>query len=94
MTMAGGGEVHVAGLVVHAYPEAIDSVTKALDSVPGAHVHAASRDGKLVVTIEAAHAGEIADRTCYIQTIDGVHAAAMVYQHSEPEAAMDDEVEL
>ena len=46
------------------------------------------------MTIEAAHAEAIAERVCLIQTMDGVLAAALVYQHAEPEASMDDEVEL
>jgi nitrate reductase NapD len=94
MTMGPGAEVHVAGLVVHAYPEALAGVEQYLRTEPGAHVHASTPDGKLVVTLEATHADAIADALCRIQTFDGVLAAALVYQHSEPAAAMDDEVEL
>jgi len=94
MTMAATAEVHVAGLVVRAHPAVVAVVAECLGKVAGTHVHAATADGKLVVTIEAAGADEIADRMCRIQTTDGVLAAALVYQHSEPAAAMDDEVEL
>ena len=92
--MALATETHIVGLVVRAHPESVDRVAQSLRKVAGAHVHAATPDGRCVVTIEAAYAEEIADRVCRIQTMDGVLAAALVYQHTEPEAAMDDEVEL
>lgn len=87
-------EVHVAGLVVHAYPDAVARVERAVRAIPGAEVHAASRDGKLVVTLEAAGSDAVADAMVRIQTLDGVLAAALVYQHSESAAAMNDEVDL
>ena len=86
-------EVHVAGLVVHAYPEAITRVERALRAIAGVDVHASSRDGKLVVTLEAPGEAEIADALVRIQTLDGVLAAALVYQHSESASAMNDEVD-
>jgi nitrate reductase NapD len=92
--MPASAEIHVAGLVVRTYPEAVAVVTEFLGSVSGTQVHAGTADGRLVVTIEAAGADEIAERICRIQTTDGVLAAALVYQHSEPAATMDDEVEL
>jgi len=94
MAMPAGSEVHVAGLVVHAYPEALAVVRQYIANEPGGRVHASTPDGKLIVTLEAAHADAIADALCRIQTFDGVLAAALVYQHSEPAADMDDEVEL
>ena len=87
-------EVHVAGLVVHAYPEAVPGVERALREIAGAEVHAVSRDGKLVVTLEATSGGAIADAMVRIQTLDGVLAAALVYQHTETASAMNDEVDL
>lgn len=87
-------EVHVAGLVVHAYPEAVPRVERALRAFAGVDVHAASRDGKLVVTMESTGAGAIADALVRIQALDGVLAAALVYQHTEPASAMNDEVDL
>ena len=89
-----GAEVHIAGLVVHALPEAADRVKRRLERVPGARVHAASADGKLVVTIESTTADAIAAELVRLQTLDDVLAASLVYQHCEPAAAMEDEVDL
>lgn len=87
-------EVHVAGLVVHARPEAVPRIERALCALPGAEVHATSRDGKLVVTLEADGNGAIADAIVHIQALDDVLAASLVYQHSESASAMNDEVDL
>ena len=87
-------EVHVAGLVVHAYPDAVPRVARAVRAIPGADVHAESRDGKLVVTLEAGDDAAIADAIVRLQTLPGVLAAALVYQHSESASDMDAEVDL
>ena len=86
-------ETHVAGLVVHAYPDATERVAAAIVEFAGAQVHASSADGKLVVTLEADGADAMADFICRIQTLPGVLAAALVYQHSEDAAAMDEEMD-
>jgi len=87
-------EVHIAGFVVRAYPAATDAVTGALRRMPGVVVHAGTFDGKIVATIEAPSAGAVADSLCRIQTLDGVLAAALVYQHIETVAEMDQEVDI
>jgi nitrate reductase NapD len=86
-------ELHVAGLVVHAYPEACDRIAKAIGRRDGARVHARSADGKLVVTLEAEGSEAIAAAVADIQRIEGVLAASLVYQHSESVSAMQDEVD-
>ena len=85
-------EVHVAGVVVHAYPEAVARVVSAVETHAGARVHAQSRDGKLVVTLEADDADTIAAAIVEINRIEGVLAASLVYQHAESASSMDEEV--
>ena len=87
-------EVHVAGFVVRAYPAAVPRVAAALATMPGVQVHAATDEGKLVVTAEADNAATITDTLCRIQTHDGVLSAALVYQHIESTEDMNEEVEL
>ena len=60
--------------------------------LPGAEVHATSADGKLVVTLEAPSAREIAARIDEIQQLDAVLSASLVYQHNESLEAMMEEV--
>ena len=49
-------------------------------------------EGKLVVTLEAASAREIAGRMEQIQSLEHVISAALVYQHNEALEAMMEEV--
>ena len=46
-------ELHIASLVVHAAPRRLEGVARVVAALPGALVHAASANGKLVVTLEA-----------------------------------------
>lgn len=75
-------EMHIAGVVVRATPARIDAVRRAVAAFPGAEIHAED-NGKLVVTIEAASAGELAERVTEIGRLDGVLSAAPVYHHAE-----------
>lgn len=75
-------ELHVAGIVVHALPARMAEVRRAIASIAGAEIHAEG-NGKLVVTVEATGAIDLADRVTAIGRLDGVLAAAPVYHHAE-----------
>jgi nitrate reductase NapD len=85
-------ELHIAGIVVHARPERVQRVAEAIRGLSGADIHATSADGKLVVTLEAPSAREIAARMDEIQQLDAVLSASLVYQHIESLEAMMEEV--
>lgn len=85
-------ELHIASLVVHAAPRRLDGIAGAVAALPGARVHASSANGKLVVTLEAATAEEMAQAVSRIQRIDGVLSAALVYQCADSLEAMNEEV--
>ena len=85
-------ELHIAGIVVHARPERVQRVAEAIRGLSGADIHATSADGKLVVTLEAPSAREIAARMDEIQQLDAVLSASLVYQHNESLEAMMEEV--
>ena len=87
-----GKELHIAGIVVHAQPERVHQVAAAIRDLSGAEIHATSADGKLVVTLEAPGAREIAARMDEIQHFDAVLSASLVYQHSESLEAMMEEM--
>ena len=87
-----GKELHIAGIVVHARPERVERVAGAIRGLSGAEIHATSADGKLVVTLEAPSAREIAARMDEIQQLDAVLSASLVYQHNESLEAMMEEV--
>jgi nitrate reductase NapD len=85
-------ELHVAGIVAHAYPEEVARVALAITRFAGAEVHATAPDGKLIITLEAPSAREIAAQIEALQRLEGVLSASLVYQHNEPLAAMMEEV--
>jgi len=85
-------ELHIAGILVHALPESMQRVADSIAGLRGAEIHAASRDGKLVVTLEAPSAREIAACMDDIRRLDGVLSASLVYQHNEALEAMMEEV--
>ena len=85
-------ELHIAGIVVHAQPGSVERVAASIAGLPGTEVHAASPDGRLVVTLEAPGAREIAARMDCIQRLDAVLSASLVYQHNESLEAMMEEV--
>ena len=85
-------ELHIAGIVVHVLPQSVQQVVEAIAGWPGVEVHATGRDGKMVVTLEAPGAREIAARMDEIRHLPAVLSASLVYQHNETLEAMMEEV--
>jgi periplasmic nitrate reductase NapD len=78
-----GCEFHVAGVVVYACVESLNDVIHALEALPGAHIHGASHDGKIVLTLEGERSSHIAEQLSAAQAIPHVVSVALVYQHGE-----------
>lgn len=85
-------ELHIASLVVHSTPRRRESVAHVIAALPGALVHAASENGKLVVTLEAATSDAMSAMVSSIQRSDGVLSAALVYQCADSLESMNEEV--
>ncbi len=75
--------MNISGVLIYARPEQVEVVTMQLVKIPGVEVHAASPEGRLVLTIEAAHAGQMADTLVACQNVANVLSAAMIYHHDE-----------
>jgi nitrate reductase NapD len=86
-------EVHIAGVIVHADPASIAPVREQIQCIPRARVHAAGQDGRMVVTLETDSTPRTLDYMDAIRALPGVLNVALVYQHAEPVAAMDEEIE-
>ena len=82
--MSGG--VNIAGVLVHARADALDSVREGLAGLPGVDLHQTMEGGRLVVTIEDVEGHSAADTILAVHRIPGVIAAALVYHHFEPDA--------
>ncbi len=86
-------EIHVAGLIVHASRASAAAVCAHIARLPKAQVHAAYAYGRLVVTLETSTTQRALDCMDALRALPGVLNVALVYQHAEPAAAMDEEVE-
>ncbi len=75
--------MHISSIVAHVVPTAALRVRAAIDSVAGLEIHAATDDGKLVVTIEAPSEGESVALMDQVRALDGVIAVAMVFHQCE-----------
>lgn len=85
-------DLHITSLVVHVLPQALAPVAAGIVTIKGAQVHGSHPAGKLVVTLEAAHAREILDCVSQIEQLDGVINASLVYQHVENWQSLNQEV--
>ena len=79
--------MNISSVIVHAKPTELLSVRGNLEQIPGVEIHAATDDGKLVITIESETDGETASTFDRINVMDGVMSAAMVFHQfeSDPE---------
>ena len=73
----------ICGMLVHARTSQTGSVSARLRALPGVEVHAASGEGRLVVTVEDAGECRCVDTASAIQDVDGVICASLVYQHTD-----------
>lgn len=92
---AGGAaapEVHVAGVLVHARPERALDVGRALAGLEGVEVHDVTPEGRLIVVCECATDRAVFTLIERIREIPGVVDTALVYQHAESAAAMEEEI--
>ena len=75
--------MNISGVLVATMPENIEQLTNELVTLTGVEVHGANEQGKMVVTVETEHEGQMADTVVAIQNLRGVLSAAMIYHHNE-----------
>lgn len=85
-------DVHIASFIVHVVPRHVMAVAARVAALPGAEVHAATPEGKVVVTLEAIGSGPILSTVATIQQLDGVINAALVYQCADSAESMNEEL--
>jgi periplasmic nitrate reductase NapD len=71
-------EIHISSALVHVRPERTKELAAQIAALEGADLHFAE-SGKIIVTLEAATSGAIADRLATIGRLAGVLAATLVY---------------
>ncbi len=75
--------MNISSIIVHAKPSEIPTVRSSLEQIPGVEIHAATDDGKFVVTLETDSDGETAGTFDRINAMAGVMSAAMVFHQYE-----------
>ena len=76
-------DVHIASILVQAWPEKLPGVEADLTRLPGVESHGSAGPGKLVLTIETRSDAELVGRISEIETADGVIAASLVYHQAQ-----------
>ena len=77
--------MNISSLIVHVRPEQLAATQAELRRWPGLQIHAASTDGKVIVTVETANDGETTATFDRINAVAGVMSAALVYHQFEPD---------
>lgn len=77
--------MNIAGVLVHAHPDKLDAVERALGLMSGVEVHQSTGDGRLVITVEDTEAASSGDTILAVHRLDGVLSAALVYHNFEPD---------
>ncbi len=83
-----GHNVHIAGMLIHAKPEALEAAMSVLRDCGAAEIHPTGLVGKLAVVLECAHEREIADCIEQVQAISGVISVSMTSHYIEEAAAL------
>jgi nitrate reductase NapD len=85
-------ESHIAGLLVQTRRERSAGVADALTRIAGIEVRLSGPDGKLIVVCECGSEDEILAAIGRIRDLPHVLNVALVYQHAESAAAMEEEI--
>lgn len=83
-------EIHIAGVIVATSRIHAHRVRTDLQLLPMATVHLVAEDGRMIVTLETRSPAATLDCMDAIRALPGVFNVALVYQHAEPEAAMEE----
>jgi nitrate reductase NapD len=76
---------HIASLIVQCRPEALDAVRASIEAEPAAEVHAVDPAGRLIVVLEVASEGAVADLAYGFGNLAGVLGCNLVYHAIDQE---------
>jgi nitrate reductase NapD len=78
--------VHIAGMLVHVRPEALDAAINTVRAFEGAEVHATGIVGKFAAVLECTREREIAECIEQLQAVPGVISVSMTSHYIEDAA--------
>jgi len=82
----------ISGLVLHVRPEKADAVSAEVAALHGVEVHAATEDGRLVVTVDEADDRVASETLTRFATMDGMINTSLVYNYFEQDSDEKEEV--
>jgi len=75
--------MNISSIVVHARPQDSSDLLGKLASIPGVDVHAATDDGRIILTIEDTPDTAPAETLMNVQNMQGVLNAALIYNYCD-----------
>jgi nitrate reductase NapD len=73
-------------MVVRTKPESLAPLKKALTEIPGVEIHAATDDGRIIVTLEDTPELTVSEAVMRVSTVPGVITASLVYEYTDSES--------
>jgi nitrate reductase NapD len=86
--------MNISGVLVHANPEKIDEVKEELLKISGVEIHAATEEGRLVVTVEKDDFQQMVDTVVNFHHCEGVLSAVLIYQYSNDDENSEEEISI
>lgn len=77
--------MNISSIVVHTLPQNAAVLQGELADLPGVDVHAASEEGKIVITIEDTPDNAPAKTLMNVQNMQGVLSASLIYNYCDDE---------
>lgn len=76
----------ISGLVIHTRPTRTKAIARKIGDIDGVEIHAATDDGRLVVTVDEPDNAKATDAFVGFQNLDGVLSVSLVYNYFEQQA--------
>jgi nitrate reductase NapD len=83
----------ISGLVLQTTPERMQDVRQSLERLAAVEIHAATEDGRLVITVDEADDEQAAQIIAEFSNIAGVLSTSLAYNHFEDELTDEDPVQ-
>ena len=74
----------ICSMVLHTRPENIRQVCDQVEALEGTEVHAATEQGKLVISVDLVDPCRYSETIMKLHNLTGVLSAALIYEHVEP----------
>jgi len=90
--MENESELHISGVVVFSHSSHCADVAAQIKTLPAATVFASTADGRIIVTLETESTERTLGYLDAIRALPGVIDVALVYEHAESRAALEEEI--